>query len=57
MSYRDNLKQRISELQHEISTRQDKKEVLEKELQDLMLKDFEEEMREENHQRLLQEGC
>lgn len=53
MSYRDEIKKRIQELEHEIIIRKDKKEFLEYELQDLMKKDFEEEMREENNTRLL----
>lgn len=53
MSYREELKKRIEELKFEIAARQDRKEILEKELQDLMRKDFEEEMREDNDLRLL----
>ena len=53
MSYRDEIKNRIQELEHEIVIRQDKKEFLQHELNDLMKKDFEEEMREENSTQLL----
>lgn len=53
MSYRDSLKKRISELEFEIRTKADRKQDLEKELQELMRRDFEEEMREENHAKLL----
>jgi hypothetical protein len=53
MSYRDNLKKRISELEFEIRTKAERKQDLEKELQELMRKDFEEEMREENQKQLL----
>lgn len=53
MSYRDDLKKRIRELEFEIQMRSEKKEFLELELQDLMRKEFEEEMREDNETRLL----
>ena len=53
MSYRESLKKRISELEFEIRTKADRKQDLEKELQELMRRDFEEEMREENHAKLL----
>lgn len=53
MSYRDELQKRISELKLEIANRQDRKEILEQELQQLMRKEFEEEMREENQTKLL----
>lgn len=48
MSYREELKKRIRELQVEINNKQDHKHVLESELQSLLVKEFEEEMREEN---------
>ena len=53
MSYRESLKKRISELEFEIRTKADRKQDLEKELQELMRRDFEEEMREENQKQLL----
>lgn len=53
MSYRESLKKRISELEFEILTKAERKQDLEKELQELMRRDFEEEMREENQKQLL----
>lgn len=51
MSYRNHLKQRIKELELEIANKEDHKEALEREMRELMIKDFEEEMREENMQK------
>lgn len=56
MSYRDTLKERIRELESEIANKSDRKEILEKELQDLMRKEFEEDMREEADRKTLLKG-
>ena len=56
MSYRENLKQRIREIEFEIVNKQGHKEALEKELQDLMRKEFEEDMREEADRKTLLQG-
>lgn len=56
MSYRDNLKQRIKELEMEIENKKDRKENLIKELQELMRLEFEEEMREEGAKPTLLKG-
>lgn len=53
MSYRDILKQKIRELELEIANKVDHKEDLKKELQDLMMKEFEEDMRESDNKKLL----
>jgi hypothetical protein len=56
MSYRETLKNRIREIETEISNKQDLKHVLQSELQDLMRKEFEEDMREDNHRQTLLKG-
>jgi hypothetical protein len=56
MSYRDQLKNRIRELELEITNKTDRKDVLEKELQDLMRKEFEEDLREESNRKSLLQG-
>jgi hypothetical protein len=56
MHYREELKKRIRELEFEISNKRDHKEILQKELQDLMRKEFEEDMREDNDRQTLLKG-
>jgi hypothetical protein len=56
MSYKEILKQQIKELQLEISNKRDHKEVLENRLQDLMKKEFEEDLREEADRKTLLKG-
>jgi len=56
MSYRDILKRQIKELQLEISNKEGHKEYLEKELQDLMRKEFEEDIKEELDRKTLLKG-
>jgi hypothetical protein len=56
MQYREELKNRIRELEFEISNKRDHREILQKELQDLMRKEFEEDMREDNDRQTLLKG-
>ncbi len=56
MSHRDILKKRIKEMELEIANKQGHKEALEKELQNLIMQDFEEEMREDSHRKSLLQG-
>jgi hypothetical protein len=56
MQYRQELKRRIDELELEISNKTDNKELLQKQLQDLMKKEFEEELRESPDQQILLKG-
>jgi hypothetical protein len=56
MHYREHLKKRISELELEIRTNTNKKSVLEKELQELLKKEFEEDMVEESDRQILLRG-
>ena len=53
MSYRDELKRKILELEKQIASDRDKKWELESELNKLQIAEFEEEMRESNDQHLL----
>jgi hypothetical protein len=53
MSYRDELKRKILELEKQIASDRDKKWELESELNKLQIAEFEEEMRESNNQHLL----
>ena len=53
MSYKEYLKQRIQEIKLQIANSQGHAEALENELKQLELKEFEEELREENTQVLL----
>lgn len=53
MSYREHLKQRIKEIQLQIANNQGQAEALENELKQLEMKEFEEDLREENNQVLL----
>jgi uncharacterized iron-regulated protein len=56
MQYRQELKKRIAELELEIANKTDNKELLQKQLQDLMKKEFEEELRESPDQQILLKG-
>lgn len=56
MSYKDQLKERIKELEFEIANKTGRKDALERELQDLMRKEFEEDLREEASRRSLLQG-
>jgi hypothetical protein len=53
MSYRDELKRKILELEKQIANDRDKKWELESELNKLQIAEFEEEMRESDNQHLL----
>jgi hypothetical protein len=53
MSYRDELKRKILELEKQIASDRDKKWELESELNKLQIAEFEEEMRESDNQHLL----
>jgi hypothetical protein len=53
MSYRNYLLQKIAELENKISKDSNEKEILEKELNQLKLAEFEEDMRESSDQHLL----
>ncbi len=53
MSYKDHLKQRIREIKLQIANSEGQAEALQKELEQLELKEFEEDLREENNQVLL----
>jgi predicted phosphohydrolase len=55
MSYKDILKKQIMELEKKIQSDSQDKQVLEKELQRLKLAEFDEDMRENSNQQLLQE--
>ena len=57
MSYRQLLLKQIAELEKKIATDSAEKENLEKELARLKLAEYEEEWRETQERRLLQEGC
>lgn len=56
MQYRDQLKQRIKELEAEIANKEDHKDSLQRELRDLRVKEFEEDMREEDERQILLKG-
>ncbi len=53
MSYKDFLSQKIAELEKQIETASGEKAVLLNALNELKLKEFEEDMRTEGHQQLL----
>jgi hypothetical protein len=53
MSYRDFLTHQIAELEKKIQSATGEKQTLQSALNDLKLKEFEEDMRTENHQKLL----
>jgi len=53
MSYRNHLLQKIAELEEKISKDSSEKKILEKELNQLKLAEFEEDMRESPNQHLL----
>lgn len=53
MSYKDLLQKKIHEMEITIANAKGEKSSLEKELMDLKIKEFEEEMAEENNQTLL----
>ena len=53
MSYKDFLGQKIAELEKQIQTATGEKQTLQSALNELKLKEFEEDMRTENHQQLL----
>ena len=57
MSYREILVKQISELEQKIASDSLEKEVLQKELSRLKLAEYEEEWKETQERRLLQEGC
>ena len=57
MSYRENLLKQIAELESKIASDSAEKQDLEKELKRLKLAEYEEEWRETQEIRLLQEGC
>ncbi len=57
MSYREVLIKQIAELETKIATDSAEKQDLEKKLQRLKLAEYEEEWRETQEIRLLQEGC
>ena len=56
MSYKDQLKTRIREIELELANKQGHKEALEKELQQLMRSEFEEDLREESDRKTLLQG-
>jgi hypothetical protein len=53
MSYKDHLKQRIQEIKMQLARDQQQSEALQRELEQLEIKEFEESLREENTQILL----
>ena len=53
MSYKDFLGQKITELEKQIQSATGEKQALQSALNELKLKEFEEDMRTENHQQLL----
>jgi len=53
MSYKDFLSQKIAELETKIQTATGEKQALQSALNELKLKEFEEDMRTEGHQQLL----
>ena len=53
MSYKDHLKQRIREIKLQIANSEGQAEALQKELEQLELKEFEEDLREEDERTLL----
>lgn len=53
MSYRDFLNQQIEELEKKIQSATGEKQALQHALNDLKMKEFEEDMRTEDHQKLL----
>ena len=57
MSYKDFLGQKIAELERQIQTATGEKQALQSALNELKLKEFEEDMRTENHQQLLKGWC
>ena len=57
MSYREVLLKQIAELENKIASDSAEKQDLEKELKRLKLAEYEEEWRETQEIRLLQEGC
>jgi hypothetical protein len=57
MSYREILLKQIAELEKKIESDSAEREILQKELQRLKRAEFEEDIRESNERRLLQEGC
>jgi hypothetical protein len=56
MQYRQELKRRIAELELEIANKTDNKELLQKQLNDLMRKEFEEDLRESGDNQILLKG-
>ena len=57
MSYRDILSKQILELEQKISKDTAEKEILQQQLNKLRIAEFEEDMRETQEKKLLQEGC
>ena len=57
MSYRELLLKQIAELENKIASESAEKQDLEKKLKSLKLAEYEEEWRETQEIRLLQEGC
>jgi hypothetical protein len=56
MQYREQLRKRIAELEFEIECATDNKQLLQKQLRDLMMKEFEEDLRESSDQQILLKG-
>ena len=57
MSYRQFLLSQIAEIERKIASDSAEKEALQKELVRLKLAEYEEDWKETNERRLLQEGC
>lgn len=57
MSYRQFLLSQIAEIERKIASDSAEKEALQKELARLKLAEYEEDWKETNERRLLQEGC
>ena len=57
MSYRQFLLSQIAEIERKIASDSAEKEALQKELSRLKLAEYEEDWKETNERRLLQEGC
>lgn len=57
MSYKNYLREKIKELKLEIETDKGEIEILKKELRDLEMKEFEEDLREEGNNQLLKGQC
>ena len=57
MSYRQYLLSQIAEIEKKIASDSAEKEALQKELARLKLAEYEEDWKETNERRLLQEGC